>query len=135
MIVSSGNPKKSTAPTLTSEKQMNSVTNSYSLLSSITSQPSTISDPATLSERLVSPKRFDRVFHIFVDPDDFQIDNSSSKKSNINSNGVSQSSVLSQIQTLQNFSQIIANTPVKETGDIVFEQYFITIETYDGEIV
>lgn len=135
VIVSSGNPKKSTAPTLTSEKQMNSVTNSYSLLSSITSQPSTISDPATLSERLVSPKRFDRVFHIFVDPDDFQIDNSSSKKSNINSNGVSQSSVLSQIQTLQNFSQIIANTPVKETGDIVFEQYFITIETYDGEIV
>jgi len=43
-------------------------------ISNVSRMKSTLSDPQTIVKRLLTPKQFDRVFNIIIDPDNFEID-------------------------------------------------------------
>jgi hypothetical protein len=57
-----------------SQSKMSVVAQQAANISSIASVLSTISSPSAAARWLVRPRKFDRVFHIAVDPDEFEID-------------------------------------------------------------
>jgi hypothetical protein len=84
-------------------------------------------DFPTIRRNLVSPRKFDRVFHIIFDPDDFSID----------TNLTSSDALKAHQDVLKQLSQVGQNTTTtvlrKETlpGEITFDKYYVTVSTYD----
>lgn len=137
-----GSSGKPGAPSITSQTAVTAATDSFSMLSGITSMPSTLSDPVTLAQRLGSPKKFDRVFHIIVDSSDFEVDTATTKSTK---SGVSTLNNSYNVGTIQ--SPAVQSTSIKGASilpptklitndeDVVIEQYFVSVETYDGDIL
>lgn len=75
-----------------------------------------------LKNDLISPRKFDRVYHTIIDPDDFAID------TNLTSADVLQKYLsTNDVVKLQNGSIIRKKTSVSE---ITFDKYFVSIESY-----
>lgn len=101
------------------------------------------SDGAAVSRRLMSPKQFDRVFNIVVDPDDFEIDVKATQASEhgktLLRQMVEQGKVIAQpgqlqlrqgAQPEQTYRFVERD---KGEGDLSFDKYFVAVETYDEE--
>ncbi len=77
----------------------------------------------TQSQRITSPKVFERIFNLAVDPDDFEIDVSKTLETNA---GTQMYAVITQQGLLQTPTKFKNLQPSK---NIHFNQYFVTIST------
>lgn len=84
-------------------------------------------DPDVYKRRAVYPKKFDRVFHMIIDPDDFYIDES-----------MTRSETLAAMKDLGIIEGGIANgvkTPYRHRAttpdDATLDEYFVTVEPYE----
>jgi hypothetical protein len=122
------------------------VKNDAKTVSGLTHEMSTVSDPLSLSRRLLMPKQFDRVFHMLVDPDDFEIDINRTCRTTYGQQALAAlqamgdvvpipvSSAESQKQGQTTSQERLRLRPRDHgAGDISFEKYIVTIEpAYDG---
>lgn len=92
-----------------------------------------------VKKMLISPKKFDRVFHIIVDPDDFEI-NMGDTNSKLASIGLDQVTALDLVQRYNSAIEIIEtkdalnNTVMKykrktsKTKDVEFNEFYVDME-------
>jgi hypothetical protein len=104
------------------------------------------SDGLLEARKLMKPKMFDRVFNIFVDPDDFEIDQQETIKTESGRDMLEALFSSGKILEIQGQS-IVRATDVNvlskyklvdknpNQNEAVFEKYFITLETVLGDIV
>lgn len=130
-------------------------------ISNLANSLSTLSTPESVSKKLLSPKQFDRVFNVVIDPDDFEIDYDKTMKTPqgkqafellmssgdivpASENDRSRSRKLGATVTVgargfvqsrasYNFGSYKFRDRDKNQGDLAFEKYFITVETYGEE--
>jgi len=76
-----------------------------------------LSDQNMLVKTLILPRKFDRVFHVIFDPDDFEIDERTSKKV-----------IERYVGTDGDISSLSRNDPNEPT----FDKYYTALETYEG---
>jgi len=115
-------------------------------MSGLSRESTTSSDPVVLSRRLLMPKQFDRVFHLLVDPDDFEIDVTRTSATAYGQHALSalratgdvvnvrQSSAESALHSSVTSQEKLRLRPRDHgAGDIAFEKYIVTIEpAYEG---
>jgi hypothetical protein len=90
---------------------------------------SNISNLLFARDYIYLPKRFDRIFNILVDPDDFYIDLKISKELNFQDDENKLNDYLLGIDKIRNLSDGVKLPSVSpENGDIVFDQYIFDIE-------
>lgn len=125
-----------------------------SVISGISRTLTPLSSGLLVSKKLLQPKQFDRVFNVIIDPDDFQIDYDQTMKTMFGNQALEQmitnGDVVPEQQNNQIFRRMLVgrnqfgyggNVPVagstlyrdrdKNPGDMTFEKYFVTIETFD----
>lgn len=123
--------------------------------STIARTVSSVSSDSLLVKKLLAPRQFDRVFNVVVDPDEFEIDVVKTMSTpegkialeQLMSSGdiiLSAGSRASQhiINTL-NSNRISARTfdafkfreRDKNEGDVIFERYFVSVETFGEETI
>ena len=133
-------------------------------VSSLANMQTSLSNGEAVSKKILSPKQFDRVFNIIIDPDDFEFD---FVKTTATENGTLALQQLmlkgemvpadvnwvpgNVMTTAQEYAQILSRPTYRgnpdpnlnnfrfrdrdrSEGDLMFEKYFVTIETY-GESV
>ena len=139
-------------------------THNITTISGIAHTLSTMSDPNATSKLLLRPKKFDRVLHVSVDPDDFKIDYATSTSTphgaatfnNLITEGeisvVTQASMTMQHVAHASLNSTVASTFVaiqdaldnvsfqsrpknKIEGDTIFDKYFVVIETFGDEVI
>jgi hypothetical protein len=84
-------------------------------------------DPVVYKKRISYPKKFDRVFNILIDPDDFYVDQSITAEETLRSL-VSIGAIRSDDLERQYVSRD------KGPGDVTLDEYFVTIEPFDYEM-
>lgn len=123
-----------------------------------------ISDPDAVSQQMIKPKQFDRVFNVIIDPDDFEIDYNKTvstpqgkqaltqminrgdveattpgqimQGTNAAMNfGLAQPRNFIQGRIEPNVNQYNFRSRDKNEGDLTFEKYIVTIESLDEEEV
>ncbi len=134
-------------------------------ISGLSHTVSPLADPLAVSKKLVTPKQFDRVLNIPIDPDDFEIDYDKTVKTphgkqalhhmilkgdiitNSENESAAQRLVISsqtvtagyrvfpQGRTSANIHSYRRRTRDKNQGDLTLDKYFVTIETFGEEDV
>jgi|SRR6478609_5686259 len=136
-------------------------------ISNLTHMVTPLADPVAVSKRIVSPKTFDRVFNVIVDPDEFEIDydktvqtpqgtaalkqmilkgdiipateNYTSRNmvrfAMLNLNNYPSGRPFVQGRAAPNHAAFRFRDRDKNQGDLTFEKYFVTIETYGEDQV
>ena len=127
-----------------------------------------LADPLAVSKRIVSPKQFDRIFNVIVDPDEFEIDYEKTVRTPHGRQALQQMIQKGDIIPENEnyfFRNIVtrfavndlSNNPLgrpfvqnraapnhalfrfrdrdKNQGDLAFEKYFVTVETYGEDEV
>ena len=124
------------------------------VIETITNKPSILSNPAAIVRQALLPKKFDRIFNIVIDPDDFEIDYAATlaQRADNKSYGsfaieqLALSGELEQIDTTNgsvqgyNGTQFSTNQyklreKSKSEGDSSLDQFFFSIETFKGDSV
>lgn len=146
-----------------SYRQIPKVIHSLKTLSSFSKIQTTLSDHKSITKQLLTPKQFDRVFNVVVDPDEFEIDvvkttatpygkeafNQLIKRGDVVATGtyrtekqLTKTLPVSSTLTKVTSRPILKGTPDpninnfkfrdrdRSEGDLMFEKYFITIETF-----
>lgn len=116
-------------------------------VSGLSRENTTVSDPLVLSRRLLMPKQFDRVFHLLVDPDDFEIDVTRTSSTAygqqalaaLQASGdvitVRQSSAEASLRSSITSQERLRLRPRDHgAGDIAFEKYIVSIEPAYGGV-
>ena len=136
------------------------VLSSLRALNTLSNTLSTLSDPAAINRRVMSPKQFDRVFSILIDPNNFQIDVPAtiatpygrSALTLMLKNGdvvqasggqtVAPSSLLIAARELSAYGSSIYSSTIngfkwrtksKYGGDLLSEQYFVTVSAFSAD--
>jgi hypothetical protein len=129
----------------------------FATIDEFTRMLSPLADSLQVSRKLLSPKQFDRIFSVIVDPDDFEIDYSKTMLTpqgreaidQLISTGdvvqISESDLAVQrnsgITTDSSVTRVSTDSRFKfrdrdrTSGDAVFEKYFIVVETLGVEVV
>lgn len=122
-----------------------------------------LADPLAVSQRLLKPKQFDRVFNVIFDPDDFEIDEKKTTKTPHGSQALAQMILKGDVipetpgeivrgsltamshgvlprdyypgSAEPNVNKYRYRDRNKDQGDMTFEKYFVTIETYGEDEV
>lgn len=116
-----------------------------------------LADSLAVSKKIVSPKQFDRVFNVIVDPDEFEIDYEKTVKTPHGKRSLEQLIANGDVVTLteNNVAErrtkssrhfVSGRSPDEHAlygfrdrdklqGDMTLEKYFITVETYGEENV
>ena len=124
-------------------------------ISNMSSMMTSISDPLSLSKRILQPKQFDRVFNLVVDPDDFEVDYDATVATPFGKQALEQmltrgditavseneistyrapgTRVFPQSRAPGNVHQYKHRDRDKNEGDLVFEKYFVVVETFDED--
>lgn len=124
-------------------------------ISNMSGMLTSISDPLSLSKRILQPKQFDRVFNIIIDPDDFEVDYDATVATpfgkqaleqmlmrgdivTVDENEIAQfrmsgTRVFPQARAPGNVHQYKHRDRDKNEGDLVFEKYFVVVETFDED--
>lgn len=118
------------------EKAMSAVSEVCKQMASLGGAFSTLADSNYTLRKLLSPRQFDRVFNVMIDPDDFVVDQQETFKTLVGRQA---------FEALVNQGELIAlkrqtgDTSSDEyvgrqhtAGDFSFEKYVVTIETIDG---
>lgn len=82
-------------------------------------------EKSELKKRATLPKKFDRVFNILFDPDDFEVDAAYAKTDIDKAEAAG---------ILQKTSTGIYKHRDTSPGDVTFDEYFVTVEPYDYKI-
>jgi len=82
-----------------------------------------------INKNILEPKLFDRVFHVAINSDNFEIDFDEMQKWESSKKALNQSSLRKQIITKKKGTQVEYYFKPKSKEDIIFEDYFITIES------
>jgi hypothetical protein len=100
-----------------------------------------MTNPLIVSTKVLMPKQFDRVFNIIIDPDDFEINYEETVKTDdgkraleqlLKSGDIIEDKIVTEtIKKQENISTFKLRSRDKNQGDLSFEKYFITFETYD----
>lgn len=124
-------------------------------ISGLASMVTSISDPLAISKRILQPKQFDRVFNVVVDPDDFEVDYDATVATPFGKQALEQmlirgdisavseneiaplrapgTRVFPQARAAPNVHQYKHRDRDKNEGDLVFEKYFVVVETFDED--
>ena len=90
------------------------------------------------SKRLLSPRTFDRVFHMFIDSDDFEIDIDKTISDEIGKRAFEQLRSSGRIREVTepdtNVTKYYLIDRSELRNDLIFEKYFTTVETTIGSI-
>ena len=90
------------------------------------------------SKRLLAPRTFDRVFHMFIDSDDFEIDIDQTISDEIGKRAFEQLRTSGRIREVTepdtNVTKYYLIDRSELRNDLIFEKYFTTVETTIGSI-
>lgn len=113
-------------------------------INSFSSMVTSVSDGTTVVKRFMSPKQFDRVFNIIVDPDEFEVDVVKTMASPLGKDALAQLIQQGKVVTLDKQFTLRPDVEVfdleqykfiekdKNESDLTFDKYFVVVETYDG---
>lgn len=136
-------------------------------ISNLSHMVTPLADPVAVSKRIISPKQFDRVFNVIIDPDEFEIDYDKTVRTPHGSAALKQMILKGDVipATENHLSRLITKVAItdlnknplgrpfvqgraaqthslfrfrdrdKTQGDLTFEKYFVTVETYGEEEV
>jgi hypothetical protein len=90
---------------------------------------STYSDGLAVSRKMLTPKLFDRVLHVIVDPDDFVVDQDKTLRTPQGRELLNQ---LIGVNELIRVGDEVRSRD-KGAGDSSFDKYFVTIELEEGK--
>lgn len=105
------------------------------ILDSVSKLTTTLMNDFALIKTLISPKKFDRVFHVMVDPDDFDINYNETIKTAQGKMALEQLIARGDVVQMSNNKSFKYKDRTKTQDDIVLEKYFVSIETFGGEVV
>jgi hypothetical protein len=88
-----------------------------------------VTDVETIKRRISYMKKFDRVFNIIFDPDDFYVDDSVSSKETLES--LKNLGILTGGDQGTSKNSIPYKNRDTESGDATLDEYFVTIEPYE----
>ncbi len=123
-----------------------------------------VSDPVAIAQQLIKPKQFDRVFNVIVDPDDFEVDYGKTTATPQGKQALEQMIKRGDILVVTpgesaqgstaalnfglnaprdfvqghiepNVNKYRFRTRDKNEGDLAFEKYIVTVESFDEEEV
>lgn len=100
-------------------------------LAALAYAPTNLSDPAVFVQNMLEPKVFERIFHINVDPDDFEIDATATTATEFGEVALHQLVAMNKVKSIQRSDGTTSyqvDRTFKDAG-VVVEQYFVTIET------
>lgn len=126
----------STKNALMAVKSFTKLVGHASVISDISKKRTVYSDTQQTSKNVLSPKMFERIFFLSVDPDDYEIDYNETVSSTSGRSTFDKLREANEIQTTQEnvgFStrEIYKMKDLKNTQkELVFEKYFVTIRSY-----
>lgn len=149
------NTKPNLDLTLLSERHISYMKQTLTTMNNASKALSTISNPDAVMRNLLTPKQFDRVFHLILDPDEFEIDVKATSKSQygtsilqrlINKGDVqafdnsttTQGTSILQINRLISLAKKEAfkfRDKDRSEGDLSLEKYFISVETFGEDVL
>ena len=92
-----------------------------------------MSTPMTERDRILKPKKFDRVFHLPVSLDDFEIDVEAMESSIVGTQALKKSALQKEFRDRRVYRESDAGRPVflkrRTDRDIIFEDFFVTLES------
>lgn len=109
-----------------------------------------LTDPGHVARSLFRPKKFDRVFNVIVDPDEFEIDREKTESTEqgrrslgqMIASGLVNETVSVGLSTPKSFSKLSSKTTKislksrdKSQGDVALDKYFVTVESYGEDVV
>lgn len=123
-----------------SAKQERTIYRDVRVISDLARVSSAVSDPAYEARRLLRPKEFERIFHVAVDPDDYEIDISATQRTaqgreslqKLLKKGIvvpiDEFDVTTGDRVVQNARlRLVERSPAE--NNLVFEKYFVNFET------
>jgi hypothetical protein len=124
---------------LTQNSRLSKISDLYShgfkVMDSIKNLTSNLMNEFSLLKTFINPKKFDRVFNVIIDPDDFEIDYEETVKTSqgksVFENLLSRNDVIQQPIT----GKFLYKDRMKTKDDIVMEKYFVTIETFGDDVI
>ena len=141
---------KTINPDNLSQSQQQFLKQSISNVSALGSVITRFSDEAVVTKSLLRPKKFDRVFNVVVDPDDFEIDydktvSSPTGKRTLEKLLASEQVIDASLKQLSSIGVNPGNSSAQQSvyklrekqkseGDFAFEKYFVTVETSIEEV-
>lgn len=126
LTVKNNRPFNDPIASLTRE-DANMMTNTLTLINDVKTLGTTFSDTTSAQLKIVTPKKFDRIFHVLLDIDGFSINKDLTESSDVGK------AAFANLLNSQKISEINDNFWLKrETDEIVFDKYFVVIETDDG---
>lgn len=142
------NPSNNVVPSLNasavSRKNIPHVIEGFKITGNVTKMITPLSNPLIVSTKVLTPKQFDRVFNVIIDPDDFEINYEATVKTNDGKHALEQllksgdiielNVVTETINKQSNVSTFKFRSRDKNQGDLTFEKYFVTFETYDESL-
>ena len=86
-------------------------------------------NPETLKKKIIYPKKFNRVYNIIIDPDDFSINKSLSDISNTEFDNLMTRGIIKKIGA----NSIKYFDSEKSSADAALDEYYVTIEGLDSD--
>lgn len=133
-----------------SSRQSNVLVQGVTTISNVARMNTSLSEPTHVMRSLLRPKKFDRVFNVIVDPDEFEIDREKTESTEqgrralqqMIAAGIVTEKVSIGLSSVKSFSRgnsksnpITLKTRDKNQGDVALDKYFVTVESYGEEIV
>lgn len=127
------------AQSLLSTQDLSVAVQSFVTISDLINTLTSLTDTNILSSTLVCPKKFDRVFNVIIDSNEFEIDydmtvSTQSGKSVLENLIAKNNVVVQQTQDASITPKYFTKVKTRTQGDIVFDKYFVTIETLGDTI-
>jgi hypothetical protein len=124
-----------------SAKDVDGVTYAIRIIDDLISTITNISMPEVIANNIIQPKKFERIFNIVFDANQFEID---TKKTLSTAHGKENFDILIKrgevipLQNQQTFANLSNRWKIRDKNvdnDLLFDKYFVSIETLDGVVV
>jgi len=129
-----------------STKDVPLLQHTFGVINEFARTPTPLSDPLSVSKRLINPKQFDRIFNLLVDPNDFEIDVNATMATPHGKQAfellvrhgeilpqMTQSSLFMGSNKTSNAYSARKKSPA--AGDLSFEKFLVSIETIGEDTV
>jgi hypothetical protein len=119
------------------QKDLTNLSYQFSVLNEGFRSVTNISSENSIYKSVLSPKQFDRVFNIVFDPYTFEINEDLTNSTNHGRTAlqlmINKGEIEIQNTSAQAAQKLFYRKRGKSQGDLLFEKYFITIETFEKE--
>jgi hypothetical protein len=116
--------------------------NSFGVLNEFSRMTTPLADPLAISQRIINPKQFDRVFNLLVDPYSFEIDVSKTQATPHGKQALELMIKQGEIEPTASMTSLrLGNASLRPEltyvqrrrdnaeGDLIFEKYIVSVET------